>query len=79
MDTRQLFWMHPYTSTSIVRPPLSQRTIIQADIVHMINESELGMQYREIGFGIGDYKKGKAKKLGYFYIYLDMENEIAMN
>lgn len=42
-----------FVNPSIVRAPLSQ-----PDFVHMINKSELGMQYREIVFGIGDYKKG---------------------
>jgi len=50
-----------FGNPSIVRPPLDQRRIIQPDIIHMINKSDLGIQYPEIVFGIGDYKTGVYK------------------
>ena len=45
-----------FGSPSIIRPTLDQRRIIQPDIIHMINKSDI--QYPEIIFGIGDYKTG---------------------
>ncbi|CUM50715.1 unnamed protein product [Debaryomyces fabryi] len=47
-----------FGSESIIRPPLNQRKIVQPDIIHMITNSDLGIQYPEIVFGIGDYKTG---------------------
>ena len=50
-----------FGSPSIIRPPLDQRRIVQPDIIHMINKSDLDIQYPEIVFGIGDYKTGVYK------------------
>lgn len=49
---------HYFGNPSLVKTPLDRQIIVEPDVIHMIKDSDLGVQCPSIVFGICDYKAG---------------------